>query len=466
MVRKFDLNIEKVLEHWAAPHALREIIANALDEQALTGSREPQVFQDEIGAWHIRDWGRGLRYDHLTQNENREKLRNPNLVIGKFGVGLKDALAAFDRRKIQVTIDSRFGRITTGKDAKHGFEDVSTLHALIENTRHPQMVGTDVILSGIRDEDVETAKGFFLRYSGDELLERTQNGDVLRRPEGRGRSARIYVNGLRVADEENFLFSYNISSPTKQLLKELNRERSNVGRSAYTDRVKDILLACTSRPVVERLAADLSNLDSGSAHDELQWINVATHACQVLSTLERVIFVTGMEAVECPTVIDRARNDGLRVVIVPMTVRMKLPGLLDASDQPVRDLSQYLREWDQSFHYTFVDEKDLTDAELVVWEQMPANLKLAGGRSKVVKEIRISETMRLQGDRYSEAVGVWDEREGQIVIKRDQLARSQLFAGTLLHEVVHAKTDGADDLTTEFVDGLTSMLGRIAVKGL
>jgi hypothetical protein len=34
MTREFDLNIERVLENWTVAHALREVIANALDEQA------------------------------------------------------------------------------------------------------------------------------------------------------------------------------------------------------------------------------------------------------------------------------------------------------------------------------------------------------------------------------------------------------------------------------------------------
>lgn len=63
-MREFDLNIERVLENWTVAHALREVIANALDEQALTGTREPEIFQDGEGRWHIRDWGRGLRYEH------------------------------------------------------------------------------------------------------------------------------------------------------------------------------------------------------------------------------------------------------------------------------------------------------------------------------------------------------------------------------------------------------------------
>src|SRR6185312_12390556 len=99
-VRRFDLNIEKILEGWEIPHALREIIANALDEQALTDTRDVEIAKDAQGRWHIRDYGRGLKYDHLTQNENGEKLKNAEKVVGKFGVGLKDALATLHRRGV------------------------------------------------------------------------------------------------------------------------------------------------------------------------------------------------------------------------------------------------------------------------------------------------------------------------------------------------------------------------------
>src|SRR4051794_9930153 len=108
-MKKFDLNIEKVLEDWGVHHALREVIANALDEQALTDTRDVEIAKDRRGRWHIRDFGRGLKYEHLTQKENQEKLKKPAVVIGKFGVGLKDALATFDRHKITVLIKSRYG---------------------------------------------------------------------------------------------------------------------------------------------------------------------------------------------------------------------------------------------------------------------------------------------------------------------------------------------------------------------
>ncbi|TMG31849.1 MAG: hypothetical protein E6H95_01580 [Chloroflexi bacterium] len=39
----FDLNVEKILDHWGVPEAIREVIANALDEQALSGTAEPRI---------------------------------------------------------------------------------------------------------------------------------------------------------------------------------------------------------------------------------------------------------------------------------------------------------------------------------------------------------------------------------------------------------------------------------------
>lgn len=110
-VRGFDLNIQKVLEHWEVPHGIREVIANALDESSLTDTPDPVIFKDDKGCWHIRDYGRGLQYAHFTQNENAEKLKNPSKVIGKFGVGLKDALATFDRH-------SQLGKLLPGSTAK------------------------------------------------------------------------------------------------------------------------------------------------------------------------------------------------------------------------------------------------------------------------------------------------------------------------------------------------------------
>ena len=101
LARDFDLNIEKVLEGWTVSHAVRELIANALDEQAVTKSGSVEITRLRSGTWAIRDYGRGLQHSHLTQNESDEKRKRERDVIGRFGVGLKDALAVLDRRRVR-----------------------------------------------------------------------------------------------------------------------------------------------------------------------------------------------------------------------------------------------------------------------------------------------------------------------------------------------------------------------------
>lgn len=179
-IREFDLNIEKILENWEVYHAIREIIANALDEQILTRTKNIDIYQDDSSWWHIKDYGRGLNYHHLTQNENDEKLNNDKL-IGRFGVGLKDALATLYRHNIKVKIKSKYGDITLKTASKVGFEDIITLHAEILPPENENMIGTDFCLFGCAADDIEKAKSLFLSFTNDDILETTKYGQVIQK---------------------------------------------------------------------------------------------------------------------------------------------------------------------------------------------------------------------------------------------------------------------------------------------
>ena len=462
-VRNFDLNIEKILEGWETCHAVREIIANALDEQVLSSTNDVQISQDRDGSWHIRDFGRGLKYEHLTQNENEEKLNNPSKVIGKFGVGLKDALATLNRHGIDVLIRSKFGDITLGQMPKHGFSDVVTLHAVVHPPQDPSFVGTDVVLRGVSEGDIADAKNFFLKFSNESVLDETSYGQILKKSSTR--KARIYVTGLLVAEEENFAFSYNITSLTAAMRKALNRERTNVGRTAYTDRVKQMLLASNANAVADALAGDLVKIEAGTNHDEVRWMDVAVHACQILNASKRVIFVTASELVLHKAVIDHAQSDGLKIITVPENIKNSLRGISDLQGNPVRDLSVYQTEWQESFEFKFVKPDKLSKQEMDIFGRRKAIADLVGGLPKKVREIKISETMRpdfLSGNLTS---GLWDPASGSIIILRSQLRSLREFAGTLLHEIAHARS-GYDDVTRDFENELTYMLGDVAALKL
>jgi len=460
-VKKFDLNIEKILEDWEVFHAIREIIANAIDEQILTKTRDIEIFKDDEGRWHIRDFGRGLKYEHLTQKEDDEKLRNPH-VIGKFGIGLKDAFATFDRKGVKVFIKSIHGDISLGKSQKHGFEDIITLHAYIHPPSDPNFVGTEFILEGVSDEDIEKAKDLFLIFSGEKVIEKTRYGEVL---EKKGSTARIYINGVKVAEEENFLFSYNITSLTKKIKQALNRERTNVGRSAYSDRVKSILLSCKSKEVALSLVNDLENYSTGKMHDELKWIDVQVHAVKILNATEKVVFLTPGELMSETNMVDEARKSGYKVVTIPESLKERIKGLKDISGKTIRDLGQFYKEYKESFEFKFVDTNQLTPSEREIFNVTGMIFDLIGGKPEIIKEIKISETMRKELGSFVEAEGLWDLKTGTIIIKRNQLQSIEKYAGTLLHEIAHA-ISGAKDVSRDFEEELTKLLGIIVSKAL
>lgn len=454
----FDLNIGEILEAWLPRHAVREVIANALDEQALTRTADIMISERDRG-WVVLDYGRGFRYEHLRQDENAEKRANAPAVMGKFGFGLKDALATLHRRGIKVEIRSAHCDIVVVERAKHGFAEVPTLHAAIHVPSDPHRVGTEVFLAGLDGAEMSLAKSFFLRFSGEDVLGSTPYGDILRRREGE--PGRVYVKGLCVAVEERFAFSYNVTSLTTAMEKALNRERSNVGRTAYADRVKSMLLACNAPAVAEILAAEISNRDKGTAHDEVEWMDVAVHACKILNQTKKVVFASSTELERSRDMVDHARSDGNDIVTLPENVRNKLHGLRDNAGAPVRGLDVYGKEWAKSFSYEFVEESHLTDAERALFMRRDEIVMLAGGRPPAVRKILISRTMRPEEDGRTGVVGFWEKENGRIIIQRAQLGSAKAFAGTLLHEITHART-GYPDVSRDFESALTELVGHFA----
>lgn len=457
-VKSFDLNIEKILENWEVFHAIREIISNALDEQILSDTKSIDIYKED-NIWHIVDYGRGLSYFHLTQNENEEKKQNNNL-IGRFGVGLKDALATLYRHGVNVKISSKYGVITLDESVKEGFDDIITLHAKIYPSYDSTMIGTNFSLEGCADEDIVKAKELFLIFTENNILETTEYGQIIER---NNTIANIYINGVKVAEEPNFLFSYNITSLNKQIIKALNRERTNIGRSAYSDRVKNILLNCVKSEVMDALINDLQEFSSGNRHDELQWTEIQLYVSKKLADIsQNITFVTPEEIKDAPSVIDDMSREGYSPIIISKKLLNKIENFNNIvdDDEVLTTTSQYLSNQREKFQPKFIGEEDLTEEELAVYERTNDILDLIGGCPKNVVEIKIAEDIYLD-EFYYETVGLWQSFYQRIIIKRSQLFSLETYAGTLLHECAHA-ISGAKDVSRNFETQLTSLLGKVA----
>ena len=457
MKRTFDLNIETVLENWTVADAVREIIANAEDETIINNYKPVEIYKYKDNKWHIKDYGRGLKYVHFTQNESVEKLSRKDLIF-KFGVGLKDALATFHRHNVIVTIKTEDSIIKTIMTSKHGFDDVETLHAEILEVDNIDIVGTDFILENCSDEEMEKAKSNFIRYTNSELLQVTKYGEVYKKSKHNEKS-NIYVNGMKIAQEDNFIFHYNITNINASIKKALNRERTNVGRTAYTDRVKQILLNSSNENVLNVMMDELRKISYGDNCDEVAWLDVATHMAKQVNKNGNVVFLSQGSCIS-EDIKNTIESEGKRIIYIPENISSKFEDMKDDDGNNMETLSSFMKSYEEKFEFDFVDYKELDEQEKKVYDLCESIAKELGF-ADILSKIKISNTMHKSIGQ--EILGICDHYSDRIIIKRSQLKNSEKFLGTLVHEVIHYKTYSLD-CTREFENELTKIIGILSNK--
>lgn len=453
-VRKFDLNIGKILENWEPCHAIREFIANALDEQYLSKSTPFKIYK-EGNKWHIRDFGRGIQYFNFTQNENEEKLSNP-IVIGKFGIGLKDALATLYRNGAIVEIKSKFGIFKIDISQKNGFSDISTLHIFIEPNINNDFVGTDISISGINDSDVYEAKNLFMIFNQHEVYETTRYGQIL----SKKGSGFIYINGVKVAEEDNFIFSYNITNISNAIKKAINRERTNVGRSAYTETIKKMLLNSHNEIVLNTLKEDLQNLETGICNDEMKWLDVQEYVVKLLNIDDNILFLSSEQIIKNPELIEEATNIGKQIVTLPSNLIDRIENGLDFNGNSINVLTKFAKDINDNFDYSFIPYEKLSNNEQTIFNSIPLLLKISGINDINEREVCIASELQKNCD-YYEVKGICTK--DKIIIKRSCLKSMAEFAGIFLHEAIHAKFE-CSDISRDFENQLSRILGITAAN--
>lgn len=454
--RYFDLNIEQVLENWEVYHAVREIIANALDETILTNTSSVDIFKDESGYWHIKDFGRGLNYQHFSQNENEEKGKAEG-IIGKFGVGLKDALAVFYRHNVHVKFKSKYGVFSTQMHKKDGFRDIDTLHVVVSEPTNLDFLGTEFILS-ISDEDMAKAKSLFLTFKSDRPIEITEFGEVYKKD---GEIATIYVNGIQVALEENYMFDYNITKLSMAMKKALNRERSNVGRVAYAETVKKLLLKSNSESIIQNLIYELKNYNMGGSYDEINYVDIQVHAMKTYNTRKPVMFVSQERAYQLTNDDkEKIKDSGRELIIVPQNAFDKIEYSKDYNGNAMGTFELVQKEYNEGFKYIWVSTESLSSSRKNVWEKRNDVMNWLGDTNWRHK-IQISKTINenVSGDTQ----GVYDSNENAIIIKEDILDNETIFIDVLIHEYIHATT-GYPDNSREFENELGKIIGRMGAE--
>jgi hypothetical protein len=272
-----DLNIgENYLSDWEVYYAIREIIANALDEQQ---NGEIQIIYQNEDEYIIRDFGSGLEIENFIMKGSNKATKNN--VIGKFGVGLKDALGVLTDNGIIVEIKTPKYRFVLHMKEKSKMTNVKTLHVYVYENNEIGFEGTEFTLKNCKKEYIEQAKAEFLSFKDPKLtmVEETFYGDILEKENGK---ADIYINGMKISDDGNLTFSYNIKNISSKLKKALNRERKYVSRDAYRDDIKKIISSCKKTYALDAFENQLKRTNNDDSYSEIKWNDVLTKVCNYI----------------------------------------------------------------------------------------------------------------------------------------------------------------------------------------
>ena len=89
------------------------------------------------------------------------------------------------------------------------------------------------------------------------------------------------------------------------------------------------------------------------------------------------------------------------------------PGMTDLSGKQVVGLGQFIKEYNDSFEFKFVDPDDLSSSERRIYDRTDEIASPRWRMPKVVKEIRVSETMNKELSTFEEPMGLWEARTSE-----------------------------------------------------
>lgn len=228
------------------------------------------------------------------------------------------------------------------------------------------MLGQILLYWGINDEDIYSAKKLFLKFAEEVVLGKSKYGEIIKK---KATNAAIYINGVKVAEEENFLFSYNITTITAQIKKSINRERTNVGRSAYSESVKKIILTCNDESVINILQDDFLKIDTGDAHDEMKWIDIQEYITKFINRSGNVLFVDTQQILDNTNLIDEAKESGFQIVPIPTNLVDKIQDKTDIDGNRINDLSSFVTNRNENFEYQYISSDALLPSEREIFNK-------------------------------------------------------------------------------------------------
>jgi hypothetical protein len=286
-----DFNMRDTLRHWKVSRALAEILANCLDECKTSCSDILPLVELKDGILTICDKGSGLQIDHFIQNINPDKQNYK--YIGKFGFGLKDSIAVLFKKGKHITIESKY--FYTNKivlRSKTGCKE-KTIQMKVKVPHNKHFIGTSISIGGISESDFNRMKDYFPQYSNIGLpLIQTECGCIYNK-RGPKEEAKIFINGIRVNVEPNFMYHYHIITNNVGIMKCMSkdRDRTNITKSDYAYIIQKILIYARqhNKQVREDLLKQFDLEDEDDRYHELTYEKIKNLEEDLRKTKDKVL---------------------------------------------------------------------------------------------------------------------------------------------------------------------------------
>ncbi|NFO90830.1 hypothetical protein FDC66_06535 [Clostridium botulinum] len=286
-MERIDLNIGKIyLSQWNQAMAIRELIANAIDE---TDDENIDIEKLSDKKWSIRNEGSEIKPEHFIIKEGEKSKKKGK--IGKFGIGLKDAIGVLMSKGIRVTIITSEYEYIAEYQKKINLIKEECLFIKIAKSKS-KWIGTQIILDNCCDNFINEAKSYFIRYREKiTVINETKYGDVILEDDSNNNGT-IYLNGIKIAYENTFLYSYNIKSEDNKLKNGISRERTELSREVYRDSLKQIIKYINNEKVLGEYYKSIIKSRDGSLKGELIYSEAQVGAIKYtfINNIKIVIF--------------------------------------------------------------------------------------------------------------------------------------------------------------------------------
>lgn len=436
----FDLNFtDRYCSHWTVANAVREIVANAEDERRIGGTMSVEHKGEKLT---VTSHGRHLTTRALAFGATTKG--DDDRTIGKFGDGLKAALAVFLRCRMPVHID-------TGREVwvpryiqRDGLDRVVAITTRsLPAKYHRERVVFEV--EGVTADDWAEWRKMFLFLSPAVDSVNTEHGSLIRDEALRGA---IYCRGIFVERKPDYRYGYDLNDL------QLNRDRAVADSWEVDQAIRRVWDAAAKSfaPVRADLVALVGN------HDQRE-LSISSYFAPSLSpeTRDSVVsaFVATHGADAVPVMSSdeaaRASQNGLNAVIVPSAMRVIL------ASAGVKSLADVIAARRESVEKTYsLDEIEPREVD-AIQGAIAVFSSAVEGRGESMPTIEIVD--------FADAtrLGLFVPDSERVLIARKLLAgpRHRLY-GVVAHEIAHRAGGDGDAAHREAIEDL---MGR-AIESL